>query len=403
MVVPNYGQFGGKHCETGSLRNVLAFLGVTAPHTGMPFSEEMLLGIGGGIGMSYWLFRFGETAFFFVGTRYSEKGPGALFLQQVAKRLGIPTTVHETASARRGAANLEAVLNAGRPAVVWVDMPMLSYLGIPETAHFGGHAIVVYGIDGGRALIADRAARAVSVKAPELAAARASKFKPFPPRHKLMDVEPPVRPISGQTLERAVVRGISDCCRLLLHGPIQNIGLQALPKWADLVCNEKNPKGWPNAFREPVSLYGALMSTFIFIEIGGTGGSAFRPMYARFLSEAAQLVGQPRLEEVSCQYWECARLWSALANAALPDWAPELRETRELLTRKNRVFEAQDAGAMEEMARINRRLDEILSGAKKRFPAEGRTRELLGGLREKILQVYEAETKAVTALEECIR
>ena len=230
MVVPDYAQFGGKHCETGSLKNVLAYLGVAAPHTGRPFSEEMLLGIGGGIGVSYWLFRFGEMAFFFIGTRYAEKGPGALFLQQVAKRLGIATKVYETSSAKRGAADLEAVLNAGRPAVVWVDMPMLPYLGIPETAHFGGHAIVVYGLDDGRALIADRAGRAVGVKDSELAAARASKFKPFPPKHKLMDVDRPANPISSQTLERAVVRGISDCCRQLLHGPIQNIGLQALPK-----------------------------------------------------------------------------------------------------------------------------------------------------------------------------
>jgi hypothetical protein len=404
MVVPDYAQFGGKHCETGSLKNVLAYLGVAAPHTGRPFSEEMLLGIGGGIGMSYWLFRFGEMAFFFIGTRYAEKGPGALFLQQVAKRLGIATKVYETSSAKRGAADLEAVLNAGRPAVVWVDMPMLPYLGIPETAHFGGHAIVVYGLDDGRALIADRAGRAVGVKDSELAAARASKFKPFPPKHKLMDVDPPANPISSQTLERAVVRGISDCCRQLLHGPIQNIGLQALPKWADLLCNEKNPKGWPNVFRKPVSLYGALMTTFIFIEIGGTGGSAFRSMYARFLSEAAALLKEPRLEKVSCQYWECARLWSGVARAALPDWSPELRETRELLTQKNRAFEAQEAGAMEEIERINRRLDKILTGAMKKFPAaDGKIPELLGGLRESILRVYEAEVKAVTALEECIQ
>ena len=50
MLVQDYAQFGGKHCETGSLKNVLAHLGVTAPHTGRPFSEEMLLGIGGGVG-----------------------------------------------------------------------------------------------------------------------------------------------------------------------------------------------------------------------------------------------------------------------------------------------------------------------------------------------------------------
>ena len=403
MIVKDYAQFGGKHCETGSLKNVLAHMGVVAPPAGEPFSEEMLLGIGGGIGMSYWLFQFGDRPFFFIGTRYAEKGPGALFLQTIGKRLGLKMTVHETASARRGAADLEAALDAGRPVMVWADMPMLPYLGIPEQAHFGGHAIVVYGMEGGRAWIADRARRPVSVKASELAAARGSKFKPYPPKHKLLEVDPPAAPITTQTLERAVVRGISDCCRQLLHGPIRNIGLQALPKWADLVCDEKIPKGWPKVFRQPVDLYGALMSTFLFIEIGGTGGSAFRTMYAAFLTEAAGLLKEPRLEEVSRLYQDCARLWSGVARAALPDWAPELRETRELLTRKNRIFEDQEADALDQMLRINWRLDEIVAGAKKKFPAPSElVPELLAGLSESILRLHEAEMKAVTALEECI-
>ena len=402
MVVPGYAQFGGKHCETGALKNVLAYLGVTAPHTGKPFSEELLLGIGGGIGMSYWLFQFGEMAFFFVGTRYGEKGPGSLFQEQIAARLGLKTVVRETASPKRGAADLEASIGAGRPVVAWVDMPMLPYLGLPPQAHFGGHAIVVYGIENGRALIADRGRLPVSATAGELAEARASKFKPYPPNHRLMEVEPPRAPISARTLERAVVRGIGDTCRHLLRGPIKNIGLQALPKWAALLTDEKNPKGWPTVFHKPVGLYGALMSAYMFIEIGGTGGSAFRPMYAAFLCEAAQLLKEPRLEEVSGLYRECARLWSAVGCAALPDWAPELRETRELLARKNRIFEQE--GDLPKMLEINRRLDQILAGAKKRFPAPpGAIPEVLEGLRQSILRVHEAETKAAKALEDCIR
>jgi len=402
MVIPGYAQFGGKHCETGSLKNVLAYLGVTAPHSGEPFSEELLLGIGGGIGMSYWLFQFGEMAFFFVGTRYGEKGPGSLFQEQIAARLGLKTVVRETASRKRGAADLEASLGAGRPVVAWVDMPMLPYLGLPPQAHFGGHSIVIYGLENGRALIADRSRAPMSATAAELAEARASKFKPYPPKHRLMEVAPARAPISAQTLERAVVRGISDTCRHLLHGPIKNIGLQALPKWAGLLTDEKNPKGWPKVFRKPVDLYGALLNAYIFIEIGGTGGSAFRPMYAGFLCEAAHVLKEPRLEEVSRLYRECGRLWSEAACAALPDWAPELRETRELLARKNRIFEQE--GDLPKMLEVNHRLERILAGAKKRFPAPpGSIPEVLEGLRQSVLRVHEAEMKAVKLLEACIR
>jgi hypothetical protein len=402
MVVRDYAQFGGRHCETGALKNVLAHMGIVAPHTGRPFTEEMLLGIGGGIGVVYFVFQFGGMTSFFLGARYSEKGPGSGFLQQICARLGLKTVVHETASARKGAADLDAALASGHPAVAWVDMPMLPYLGIPESAHFGGHVIVVYGIEDGRALMADRAARPVSASCAQLAAARASKFKPFPPKHKLLEVEAPAAEISIQTLERAVIRGISDSCRQLLRGPIRNIGLQALPKWADLVCDKKNAKGWPNLFRAPVDLYGALMSTYIFIEIGGTGGSGFRSMYATFLSEAATVLKEPRLEQVSCLYRDCARLWSDLARAALPDWAPELRNTRELLARKNRIFEEQGGGALDEMLRINKSLEKIVAGAKKRFPAPaGAIPKVLEGVRESILRVYDAEVAAARALEDC--
>jgi len=404
MVVPNYTHSGGKHCETGTLKNVLAYLGVMAPHSGRPFSEEMLLGIGGGIGMSYWLFQFGKTPFFFIGTRYAEKGPGPLFLQTICRRLGLSVTGYETASAKRGTADLESVLAAGRPAAVWVDMPYLPYLAIPEVAHFGGHVVSVYGIEDGRALIGDRARRPVTATVAELAAARGSKFKPFPAKHKVLDVAAPAAPVPEQTLERAIIRGISDSCRQLLHGPIQNIGLQALLKWESLIGSHKNPKGWPQVFRKPVDLFGALMSTFIFIEIGGTGGSAFRSMYAAFLSEAAAVLRQPRLEEVSCLYRECARRWSAVACAALPEWAPELRATRELLQVKNAIFLEQEPGALERMRAINGRLDEILEGARSHFPvSDSRRPELFAGLAESIRQLYEAEIQAVTALEECIR
>jgi hypothetical protein len=237
----------------------------------------------------------------------------------------------------------------------------------------------------------------------ELAAARGSRFKPYPPKHKTLDV-PAAAPISLQTLERAVVRGISDSCRQLLHGPIRNIGLQSLLKWAALLGDAKNPKRWPTVFRQPVDLYGALISVFVFIEIGGTGGSAFRSMYAAFLSEAAGVLKQPRLEEVARVYGDCARLWSEVACAALPGWAPELRETRELLARKNRIFDEQPTGARQQMVKTGERLDAIVKGAKKRFPAPpGSVPELLKGLRESVLCVHAAEMKAVTALEECIR
>ena len=47
LMVQGFDQFGGKHCQTAALKNILDY-------HGLHFPEEMLLGIGGGIGFIYW-------------------------------------------------------------------------------------------------------------------------------------------------------------------------------------------------------------------------------------------------------------------------------------------------------------------------------------------------------------
>jgi hypothetical protein len=51
---------------------------------------------------------------------------------------------------------------------------------------------------------------------------------------------------------------------------------------------------WPDQFNEP-QLRMQLFNLYIFIEIGGTGGGCFRPMYSRFLAEGAEITGNPAL------------------------------------------------------------------------------------------------------------
>jgi len=50
ITLDGYQMIGGVHADTASIKNILAFHGVRAPHTGKPFTEAMVLGIGGGLG-----------------------------------------------------------------------------------------------------------------------------------------------------------------------------------------------------------------------------------------------------------------------------------------------------------------------------------------------------------------
>src|SRR5258706_10312420 len=64
--------FAGIVPATPALRTMLAHAGVRAPHTGEPFSEAMLFGIAGGIGVGVFAFHYQkpDIATFYISGRH---------------------------------------------------------------------------------------------------------------------------------------------------------------------------------------------------------------------------------------------------------------------------------------------------------------------------------------------
>ena len=60
LILQGFKPFIGKHCETTALRRVFDYHGLS-------LSEEMLFGLGGGIGFVYWHTKL--MPFPFIGTR----------------------------------------------------------------------------------------------------------------------------------------------------------------------------------------------------------------------------------------------------------------------------------------------------------------------------------------------
>jgi len=174
----------------------------------------------------------------FIGTRY---GKSADFPINICRRIGADASVIETSSPKRGYEELKALLRAGEPAVVYGDMVYLPYLAIPEVAHFGGHAVVVFGLDEERdeVYIYDRGRNSVTVRIADLARARGSKFPPFPPKHRLLKIRYPSK---VGNLEEGIKESIRECCKNMLKPPIKNIGLAGIEKWAKVVVK------WPDEF-----------------------------------------------------------------------------------------------------------------------------------------------------------
>jgi hypothetical protein len=123
--------FTTHHCVTGSMRHVYVF-------NDHDLSEEMPLGIGGGLSFSYWHFK-GQPPF--MGGRGGFKPP----LEEVTgQRTGVRIEAHRTTSARKARKSLLEMLDAGQPVMIQCDMGFLPYFDFGgEEYHFGGHVVVV--------------------------------------------------------------------------------------------------------------------------------------------------------------------------------------------------------------------------------------------------------------------
>ena len=116
-------QLNGRHSETGSVHNALALQGLSAPHTGKPYSEALLLGVSGGIAFGYFTFEYkGYLPHVAILTRNTFSP-----FQAVLERLGIAQDVQQTNKAETAEGNLMNTLESGLYPILWADQFSLPY------------------------------------------------------------------------------------------------------------------------------------------------------------------------------------------------------------------------------------------------------------------------------------
>lgn len=382
-----------------ALRTLLAQHGVCAPHTDQPLSEAMVFGIAGGIGAGAFAFRYEKEDFssFFVAGRHLWDDDLA-YLQRAAGRVGLRPEVREAGGAKKGLAQLLELLQAGRPVIAWVDMANLPYRGMPESWSGGGyHVIVIYAVDssGGSAIIGDLADSAIEISLSDLARARARIGKQ---KHRLLALTGAAAPID---LAVAVREGLLACHAGLIKGRSANFTLTAFKNWGEQMA-EAGKEGWQVRFPGPRNLWRGLTSVYEFTEHYGTGGGLSRPIFSDFLEEAGQALRRADLAELAGRYAELGALWSALAEAALPDGLRAFEEAKRLYRRKAELFLSEGADGREAYAETRARLHELAEAPE--FPLGAPAVEaLLQDLSGRVGELYRREALAAKALAEAAR
>jgi hypothetical protein len=293
----------GYHCQTNSLAKIFHY-------HGHPLSEDMILGLGAGMGFIYWKMKMDSGTSVFIGGRGNNKG----FFDDVGRRTGVRIRTVTTTSAKKAEEALLERLRKDEPVMLFADMGLLPWFDFPQEYHFGGHSFVVCGFDGRDTVLAsDMDSKAAGEKKgfyhpislKRLKEARSSPYKPFPPKNIFLEFD-----FSDYHLPTAhdIYSSIGQTAESQLNPPIKNVGVKGIRYAAKEILK------WPGQFSDS-ELRMNLFSLYVFIEIGGTGGGCFRYMYSRFLEESAAIAKNDSLLRPAGKIRRAGGLFSELGSS----------------------------------------------------------------------------------------
>jgi hypothetical protein len=281
------------HCESGVTANLLT-------RHGIPLSEAMAFGIGSGLFFAYLPFvrvdHLPLTTF--------RTAPGGIFAR-ATRRLGVGVETRTFRTPAEGTAALDRLIAEGIPVGAQTGVFWLPYFPRALRFHFNAHNLVVYGKEEGGYRISDPVFPSpVLCPAEDLERARFAKG-PLAPKGKLYRL---ARVPASVDLKPAVLEGIREVCRLMVGVPVPLFGVRGIRFLA------RRLGGWPSRLGEARTVL-HLGNVIRMQEEIGTGGGGFRFIFAAFLQEAAELLGDGRLSDLSRRATGVGDRWRDFAAA----------------------------------------------------------------------------------------
>lgn len=286
------------------MRDILKFYG-------HDYTEDMVFGLGVGIGFTYFKHPEMVPPIYIGGRIYNLE-------QLLSKNLGFELEMVEGIDNEQAWLEVKNLLDRGIPTMVHADVYYLDYLRAKR--HFSTHRIVLVGYDEERgvAFVADNDRDTIQECSLEnLEKARSSAWLPQPANNAYYIIRVPQK---LEPLERAIPRALEKAVKYNLTLPIERArfasdgrfiaqGLPGLQEFAESV-----PKFTDSMDCEMLTL--VCKNIYVSAEKAGTGyGGNFRRMFGRFLKQSSDLLGKPDLEAIGKRFIEIGDRWTELSLA----------------------------------------------------------------------------------------
>jgi hypothetical protein len=322
----------GKHCASTALSSISYFYGRN-------FSEPLSLGLGAGLGFYY-----------MKGDLY--KPTRALFTRSAGLEgnffisLGMEDFLWNTDPDPDHALQaVQELVDQGVPVLIQTDIYFIDYY--KSSTHFNGHVVSVWGYDDEKkvVLVGDTQWEGLQeIPYESLKKARTSNFFPFFLENNYF---PARLDVKMNPLETAIPLALKKQAQELLptgdseySGGVEGMAnaIREMPGWKDLKDFE-----WIARF------------SYQLIERRGTGGGAFRLMYADFLKEAEEILPEMKKYSFSERMRQVARDWTEVSVIL-----KEVSETKEVSLLEK---------AAGELEKVRKGEESIFSDILKIFPA----------------------------------
>jgi len=279
------------HCESGVSSNLLF-------HYGVDISEAMAFGIGGGIFFGY--LPFLKVNKLPITTFRCEVGG---IFKRLTKKFGVDVYWQKFRNPKKAMDALDSCLKEGIPVACRTGGYWLPYFPSAFRFHFNMHNLVVYGKEGDEYLISDPVFEEPGIcHRKDLLKARFAKGALAPKGTMYYLTSVPEKIDFGP----AIIKGIKEACRRMLKTPGPIIGVKGIRFLANRI--EK----WPKKLGKRKAIL-HLVQLIRMQEELGTGGGGFRFMYAAFLQEAAGILKENRLLDLSRKMTSAGDRWREFA------------------------------------------------------------------------------------------